>query len=778
MNLTVFQKGWVLVIVPLLFQTAFVLVVVRFQREYVAAEQLAIHTKDVIVQTHEIDSHVSAAAAGIRGYVIARDPAFDTSFRDARRDLPGHLDDLDEMIGDNPAQGIRAKAVRTAVDAVLIWQQEVERLVQNGAADEAAARIRSGTGQELIAEFRREIGTFLAEEERLDRERRAVTVQSRNRLNTLFAGGGVAAVACTLVLAYAFRRGIASRFATLEANTRRLAAGEALPPPLVGTDEIAGLDRAFRAMAAELTRTSDTVRDLYDNAPCGYHSVNPDGSIVAMNRTELGWLGYAAGEVIGRLRFAEMVHPNSRNMYLTIFDRLKEQGTASDIEFDLLRKDGTTFPVLVNSIAVRDADGRYVRSRTTLTDISERKRTEAAMRLFADVAQSIPIGLLIYQLDGMVLRVRSGNRDAARLLGVPLDDAIGRPVVEVFPEIPEDQLRRYTAVAASGVADDLGEFRYGDARVAERWWQVLAFPLADRSVGVSFQDVSDRKRADAEIRRLNAELEDRVRARTAELEAVNRDLAQKNTENEMFVYSVSHDLRSPLVNLQGFSKELEKGAQKLAAVLADGTVPSDVRNRGRALLNGNMTQSIGFIQTAVMRLSGIIDALLRLSRAGRIEYRRESVDMGRVVAQVLGAAHGTITERRAAVRVGELPPVWGDRTAIEQVFGNLIGNALTYLDPGRPGVIEVGCLLPPAMEGFRTYFVRDNGLGIAEGHRSKIFQAFQRSHPGIGSGEGLGLAIVSRVAERHRGRVWVESHPGAGSTFFVALPITPEAGGR
>src|SRR3954464_13115819 len=190
-----------------------------------------------------------------------------------------------------------------------------------------------------------------------------------------------------------------------------------------------------------------------------------------------------------------------------------------------------------------------------------------------------------------------------------------------------------------------------------------------------------------------------------------------------------------------------------------------------------MAKSVAFIQTAVLRLSGIIDALLRLSRAGRVEYRREAVDVGRVVAQVVGAAQGTVGERGAEVRAGELPPAWGDRTAIEQAFGNLIGNALTYLDPARPGVIEVGCL-PADESDFRTYFVRDNGLGIAEAHRQKIFQAFQRAHPGVGSGEGLGLAIVARVAERHRGRAWVESAPGEGSTFYVSLPAAPEAGGR
>jgi signal transduction histidine kinase len=245
----------------------------------------------------------------------------------------------------------------------------------------------------------------------------------------------------------------------------------------------------------------------------------------------------------------------------------------------------------------------------------------------------------------------------------------------------------------------------------------------------------------------------------------------------MFVYSVSHDLRSPLVNLQGFSKELEKAGRGLAELLAEAAVPRDVRQRGELLLEGKVARSIKFIQTAVLRLSNIIDALLRLSRAGRVEYRWEPVDVAEVVGRVVAAAQATVAEKGATVRVGELPLVWGDRTALEQAFANLLNNALTYLDPARPGVVEVGCL-PGEAAGQRTYFVRDNGLGIAEGHRQKIFQAFQRAHPGVGSGEGLGLAIVARVAERHRGRVWVESHPGEGSTFFVALPAPPETGAR
>lgn len=775
--MTVSSKGLILVAVPLVFQLAFVLTVIRFQRDYADAQHWANHTKVVIAQAHELRTTIFDADAAIRGYIISPTPTFAEAFWTASAAVPEQLAALDLSVRETRQQSEKAGVLRTAANANLAWHQEKEKLVRDGNAQAAAEMVRTGHGELLAATFRREVDEFLAEEDRLDRNRAAALDRSRARLNTLAAVGAVAAVGVTLALAVVFYRSITRRFAVLESTARRLAAGDSLPPPLGGRDEIARVDRAFRDMAGELTRASEAVRDLYDYAPCGYHSVDPSGTLVAMNRTELQWLGYESAEVVGKRRFAELVAPSSFATYQQGFATVRERGSVSDVEVELVRKDGSTFPVLIGSSSVRDADGHYLRSRTTLTDLTERKRAEAATRLFATVTQDIPLGLFILRLDGAdagdTLRIYSGNAAAARLLNLSIAEVAGRAVTDAFPHTPADRLQRYAAVAASGRADDLGEFQYA----ADRWCAVLAFPLPERSVGVAFQDVTDRNLAEAEVRRLNAELEDRVRERTAELEAVNRELVHKNAENEMFVYSVSHDLRSPLVNLQGFSKELEKGARQLAGILSEEGVPADVRDRGRGLLDGKMATSVGFIQTAVLRLSGIIDALLRLSRVGRVEYQWEAIDVGRVVARVVDAAHGTVAERGATVRVAELPAAWGDRTAIEQVFANLVGNALTYLDPSRPGLIEVAALPLDEPAGFRTYTVRDNGLGIADGHRQKIFQAFQRAHPGVGSGEGLGLAIVARVAERHHGRVWAESTPGAGSCFFVSLPVPPAAFG-
>jgi signal transduction histidine kinase len=251
-------------------------------------------------------------------------------------------------------------------------------------------------------------------------------------------------------------------------------------------------------------------------------------------------------------------------------------------------------------------------------------------------------------------------------------------------------------------------------------------------------------------------------------------LAQDKQENEMFVYSVSHDLRSPLINLQGFSQELLVSYREFQQIFQDAGLPAELRQRGIKLLNEDVGESIRYIQTAVGRLSRIIDGLLRLSRAGRVEYQWQAVDVEPLVVKVIEALHDTISAQKAEINVYELPQVWGDPTAVEQIFANLIQNAVLYLDPARSGRIEVGSEdhdQTTAGAGFRVYYVRDNGLGIPEAYHTRLFTAFSRLHAKVAQGEGVGLALVRRMVERHGGKIWLESSAGVGSTFFVALPV-------
>ncbi|GLU31778.1 ATP-binding protein [Trinickia caryophylli] len=339
------------------------------------------------------------------------------------------------------------------------------------------------------------------------------------------------------------------------------------------------------------------------------------------------------------------------------------------------------------------------------------------------------------------------------------------------------------AVAALGFAGDIGRrlatLRANAQRLAGG--QPLGATLAGNDELAQLDTVLHQTSARlTQAEQEQAALQTTLEARARELTQVNETLRQQKQDNDMFIYSVSHDLRSPLVNLQGFSRELQVSCDELRTMLDGSRLPGAERERIAHVLDGNLNEALHFLRTAVSRSASIIDALLRISRAGRLEYQWQRVSVARAVARVIESLHAQIGERGVAVSVGELPPVWGDPTAIEQIFSNLIGNAVNYLDPSRNGRIEVGALEPPppAEPGaraprMRTYYVRDNGLGIPGAYMSKMFSAFQRLHGERAKGDGIGLALVRRVTERHGGRVWVESTEGAGSTFFVTLPEQP-----
>lgn len=274
-----------------------------------------------------------------------------------------------------------------------------------------------------------------------------------------------------------------------------------------------------------------------------------------------------------------------------------------------------------------------------------------------------------------------------------------------------------------------------------------------------------------EAERLRLSFEADLARRADQLARINEHLRQQTQDNEMFVHSVSHDLRGPLVNLQGFSEELRHACDDLRAQIRDAALTPEHRAAIERIIDEDIGEALHYLQSAVLRAAHIIDALLRLARVGRVEYQRRAVDVGDVVSRVLDAMHSTIHSRDAHVQVHALPLVWGDPTALEQVFANLIGNALNYLDPAREARIEIGTRpAPPGVQSWQIVYVRDNGLGIPEVALPRLFQAFQRMHGDIAPGEGIGLALVRRVVERHGGRIWVESTEGEGATFFLSLP--------
>ncbi len=257
------------------------------------------------------------------------------------------------------------------------------------------------------------------------------------------------------------------------------------------------------------------------------------------------------------------------------------------------------------------------------------------------------------------------------------------------------------------------------------------------------------------------------KANEAELQRSTSDLAAKNKELEAIVYTISHDLRSPLVNVQGFSRQLARACDQIIRVLktADGKpVPA---TELKAPLDVAIPQALRFINAGANKMEMLLAGILRYSRLGHVSVTIATLDVNAIVAEILAAMKFQLTQAEAEVIVQPLPSCLGDRVHINQVIANLIDNAVKYRDSSRPLRITVSGRIDAEQA---IYTVADNGIGIAPEHQAKIFEIFHKLDPEATPGEGLGLAIAQRLLERQRGKIWVESQVGVGSTFHLALP--------
>lgn len=252
-----------------------------------------------------------------------------------------------------------------------------------------------------------------------------------------------------------------------------------------------------------------------------------------------------------------------------------------------------------------------------------------------------------------------------------------------------------------------------------------------------------------------------------DLAQMARRLAEKNKELEAVVYVASHDLRSPLVNIQGFSKELAYSCEEIRTKL--GLAGSQMLQQSglERTLNEDVPEAIGFILSSVAKMDALLSGFLRFSRLGRVSMTIQRLDMNRMMREIAKTLEFQFQRAGAALRIGDLPECQGDPVQVNQVFSNLLDNALKYLSPARPGNITVS---GHQEDGRCVYVVEDNGIGIDQKHQDKIFEIFHRLNPAVTDGEGLGLTIALRILERHEGRIWLQSEAGSGCKFFVALP--------
>ena len=270
-----------------------------------------------------------------------------------------------------------------------------------------------------------------------------------------------------------------------------------------------------------------------------------------------------------------------------------------------------------------------------------------------------------------------------------------------------------------------------------------------------------------DLRRFNEHLEETVQERTA-------DLSRANEEIQRFAYIVSHDLRSPLVNVMGFTAELSAATTPLAELIdrAEAECPGLVTEDARLAVREDLPEAIGFIRASTQKMDRLINAILKLSREGRRVIAPERIDPVAVVEGIEGSIRHVLDDRGVTLTIARpLPSLVTDRVALEQILSNLIENASKYLQPGRPGRISVA---GEERRGRVILSVTDNGRGIDPRDHQRIFDLFRRSGPQDQPGEGIGLAHVRALAYRLGGTIEVDSTLGEGATFRLSLPKTFE----
>jgi len=516
-------------------------------------------------------------------------------------------------------------------------------------------------------------------------------------------------------------------------------------------------EAAMRASELKYRRLHESMRDAFV-------AVDMAGRIQEHNAAYRDLLGYT-DEELRQLTYQELTPPQWHAFEARIVaEEILATGCSGVYEKEYRRKDGTALPVELRTQLIRDEAGRPHQMWAVVRDITARRQAEDALResearrrtaeaidterrRLYDVLETLPVMVCLLTQDYHVAFANRAFRDK-------------------FGESNGRHCHEYCFGLAQP-CDFCQSYRVLETRRPQRW-EVTApdgtvieahdFPFADIDGSPMILemdiDVTEIKKAQAALRKMNESLEERVAARTSALQASEdnlrrlvKELERSNQDLEQFAYISSHDLQEPLRQVSGFVELLRKNYSNL--------------------FDDQARLYMGFITEGTVRMSRLIKDLLAYSRIGRSDRPPERVNLTEVVQQALKTLRLRMEETGAVIAVSPLPVVAGNPVALGQLFQNLLANALKFVRE-EPPQIEIDCR---RQDDQWLFSVRDNGIGFASGSRERIFEVFKRLHGREEyEGTGIGLSICKRVVELHGGQIWAESEPGKGSTFYFTLP--------
>jgi PAS domain S-box-containing protein len=503
------------------------------------------------------------------------------------------------------------------------------------------------------------------------------------------------------------------------------------------------LEQRVRDRTADLSRSMAEIADLYTNAPCGYHSLDSEGTFIRINATELNWLGYSRSEILYQRKFSDLLTPDSSARFKATFPRFKAQGWVNNVEFDLICKDGSILPVSLNSTAIQDADGNYVMSHSTLFDISQRKQVENALREAERRWRSLleHVRLVVIGLDC------NGNIEFANpffldLTGYSLPEVLGQdwfttflpptaqPTVQtVFHNLIEQNFYPYYENAIVTRSGERRTIAWNNTLLRDTQGEVIG----TMSIG---EDITHRQA----VERLKDE----------------------------FIAIVSHELRTPLTSIRA-----------ALGLLATGILDNSP---------AEMRRMIEIADLDTERLVRLVNDILDLERleSGKIGIVKTTCETAVLMQRSIAVMQPSATA--AQIQLVIVTPlaitIWADSDRLIQTLTNLLSNAIKFSAPNS----SVWLIAEPVAAGTHPatanstgplvrFQVKDEGRGIPPNKLETIFGRFQQvdaSDSRVKGGTGLGLAICQTIVQQHGGKIWVESSLGVGSTFFFTVPIGPE----
>lgn len=493
--------------------------------------------------------------------------------------------------------------------------------------------------------------------------------------------------------------------------------------------------RAEQALLESENRFRTMFQEVPSIAVQGYAM---DGTTQYWNSASEKLYGYSAEEAIGRSLLELIIPPEMRDRVRQDIQHMAETGQPIPAaELSLMRKDGSRVPVY-SSHAIISIQGHPRELFCLDVDLTERKRAEQGVAYQAKLLASVNDAIVGSDSD---FRLNAWNASAESTYGWKAEEVLARNGLEVlqteWPQADAELMRR--------MIEETGRWR-GEATQLRKDGtripvEVSSMVLCDENGQVTGyvsvnRDITDRKRT-----------EEALRERTSELEELNRELARSNEELEQFAYVASHDLQEPLRTMSSFSQLLEK--------------------RYKDRLDQDANDFINFIVDAATRMQKLITDLLAYSRAGHGGAGMVEVDCNQLVHKLVRSMSLTIEAANGQVTFDRLPVVTAYEAGINQLFQNLIGNALKFRGEQPP------CIHISAQQAEKEWIfsVQDNGIGIEPQYSQRIFMIFQRLHPRDKyAGTGIGLSICKKIVESLGGRIWTESELGKGSTFYFTVP--------